>query len=72
MEHRGSYHPALDAYRRPENKGAQMNYTHDMCPNTLDILARTVFLGIHPDLKAADIRRRIKACRAAADALPAA
>jgi len=69
MERRGSYHPALDAFRRPENKGAQMEYSPDMCPRTLDILARTVFLSIRPEWKAAEVRRRAKACCAAADEL---
>ena len=69
MEKRGSYHPALDAYRRPENKGAQMDYSRDMCPRTLEILARTVFISIRPDWKVSDVRRRIKACRKAADAI---
>jgi len=69
MERRGSYHPALDAFRRPENKGAQMEYSPDMCPRTLDILARTVFLNIRPEWKAAEVRRRAKACCAAADEL---
>lgn len=69
MGKRGSYHPALDAYRRPENKGAQMNYTPDMCPRTLEILARTVFIGIRPGWRVSDVRQRIKACRKAADAI---
>ena len=69
MEKRGSYHPALDAFRRPENKGAQMDYTPDMCPRTLEILARTVFIGIRPGWKVSDVQKRIKACRKAADAI---
>lgn len=69
MEKRGSYHPALDAFRRPENRGSQMNYTKDMSPRTLEILARTVFLDIRPEWRAAEVRRRIQACRGAADAM---
>lgn len=66
MERRGSYHPALDAFRRPENKGAQMNYTPDMCPRTLDILSRTAFVNLSPHQQAADVRRLAQACKAAA------
>jgi dTDP-4-amino-4,6-dideoxygalactose transaminase len=69
MEKRGSYHPAIDAYRRVENRGASDNYTADMCPRTLDILSRTAFINTSPQQKAADIRRVIAACKKAADAV---
>ena len=67
MQRRGSYHPALDAFRRPENRGSQVKYTQDMCPRTLDILSRAVLLGVSPREKPADLRRRLQACRRAAD-----
>ena len=69
MEKRGSYHPAIDAYRRTENRGANHNYSADMCPRTLDILSRTAFINTSPQQKAADIRRVITACKKAADAV---
>ncbi len=69
MERRGSYHPALDAFRRGENRGAQMDYRADMCPRTLEILARTVLLAIRPEWRATEVRRRIEACQRAADGL---
>lgn len=69
MEKRGSYHPALDAFRRPENRGAQMDYRKDMCPRTLEMVASTVFLDIRPELKAGDVRARIRACREVAEAM---
>ena len=71
MERSGSYHPALDAYRRRENKGAQMKCTAATCPRTLDILARTVFLNIQYDWKRRDAGRVIRACQRAADAAAA-
>jgi len=69
MERRGSYHPALDAYRRRENKGAQMKCTAATCPRTLDTLARTVFLPIRHEWKSRDLGTVIRACRRAADAV---
>jgi dTDP-4-amino-4,6-dideoxygalactose transaminase len=69
MEKRGSYHPAIDAYRRTENRDANHNYRADMCPRTLDILSRTAFINTSPQQKAADIRGVITACKKAADAV---
>jgi dTDP-4-amino-4,6-dideoxygalactose transaminase len=69
MERRGSYHPALDAFKRPENRAARRRYSRDMCPRTLDILARTALLGIGPGWTQKDIKGRVRACRRAAQSL---
>jgi len=55
----------MNPYRMPQNKGLRLNYTKDMCPRTLDILKRTVFVNLHPDWTAAKVRARITACRKA-------
>jgi len=68
MQQRGSYHPALDAFKRPENRKSGRTYAPDMCPRTLDILSRTVYLDIRPEFTAAEVRKRISACRKAAQA----
>lgn len=49
MEKRGALHPAMDPFKMKENEGLQMDYTPDMCPNTLDYLARTAYIYINPD-----------------------
>ena len=49
MERRGALHPAMDPFKMKENQGLQMDYTKDMCPKTLDYLARTAYIGINPD-----------------------
>ncbi len=49
MEKRGALHPAMDPYKMKENQGLQMDYTMDMCPKTLDYLARTAYIFINPD-----------------------
>lgn len=57
MEKRGAIHPAMDPFRMKENEGLQMDYTMDMCPNTLDYLARTAYIWVNPDWTAEDIGR---------------
>jgi dTDP-4-amino-4,6-dideoxygalactose transaminase len=69
LEKRGSYHPALNAYLRPENKASKVKYSKDMCPRTLDLLARAVFIGISPNWTQQHVRRRIEACKQAALAM---
>ena len=49
MERRGALHPAMDPFKMKENQGLQMDYTKDMCPKTLDYLARTAYISINPD-----------------------
>ena len=55
MEKRGALHPAMDPFLMKENQGLQMNYTMDMCPKSLDLLSRTLYVGINPDWTEADI-----------------
>ncbi len=69
MAKRGSYHPALDAFRRPENSKSKARYEPDMCPKTLEILSRTVFLDIRPQTTAGQQRKRLRAIAKAADAV---
>lgn len=49
MEKRGAHHPALDPYKMEANKNLQHDYSMDMCPKTLDLLARTAYIAIDPD-----------------------
>lgn len=49
MEKRGALNPLMDPYKMEANKGLNMDYTADMCPNTLDYLSRTAYIGISPD-----------------------
>jgi len=65
LKHRIGIHPGMNPYRMPRNRGLRLNYTKNMCPRTLDILKRTVFISLHPDWTKAQIRTRIAACRKA-------
>jgi dTDP-4-amino-4,6-dideoxygalactose transaminase len=69
LKHRVGIHPGMNPYRMPGNKGLRLNYTKNMCPRTLDILKRTVFINLHPDWTQAQIRARITACRKAGASL---
>ncbi len=57
MEKRGALHPAMDPFKMKENQGLQMDYTIDMCPCTLDLLARTAYIAINPDWNEGDIEK---------------
>ncbi len=65
LKHRVGHHPAMNPYRMPLNAGLRLKYSKNMCPRTLDILKRTVFIGLHPDWTKAEICARIEACRKA-------
>ena len=69
LEHRIGHHPAMNPYRMPQNKKLRINYTKTMCPRTLDILRRTVYVSLHTDWKESQIRARIAACRKAGECL---
>ena len=65
IERRGSHHPALDPFNMSLNKGLRSNYQPDMCPRSLDILARKVFITIKPDWDEDTIHNIIAKCRGA-------
>lgn len=66
LEHRVGIHPAMNPYNMPQNKKLRTRYSKDMCPRTLDILKRTVFISLHPDMQPGRVKERIAACRKAA------
>ena len=55
MEKRGALHPLMDPYRMEANRGAQTDYTPDMCKTTLDLLSRTAYLAVNPEWTERDI-----------------
>lgn len=64
MNRRGAYHPAMDPFKMEANKHLHHDYRPDMCPKTLDLLSRTVYIGLHPDMTDADIDAMVKALKA--------
>ena len=51
-----------------ENKKLNVNYSLDMCPKTLDILATTVYFNIDPNADEERVNAQIKMIREAAEA----
>lgn len=69
LERRVGHHPDWNPLNHPKNQGLQSNYSADMCPRTLNILSRTVYISLHPDWGQVEVERRIAACRTAAQNL---
>ncbi|MDW8321939.1 MAG: DegT/DnrJ/EryC1/StrS family aminotransferase [Armatimonadota bacterium] len=65
LKKRVMHHPDMNPFNHPRNQGLRTDYTPDMCPRTLDILRRTVFLSLHPDWDEKEVTERIEACRKA-------
>ena len=63
MKKRGAYNPLMDPFKMEANKGIVPEYTEDMCPKTLEILARTVYIGPYPDMKEEEVTQLISDCR---------
>ena len=62
LNKKGAMHPAMDPFLMKENQGLRTNYATDMCPRTLDILSRTVYINVDPDMteeQAADFARKL-------------
>ncbi|MBR2461381.1 MAG: aminotransferase class V-fold PLP-dependent enzyme [Clostridia bacterium] len=49
LKKRGAFHPLMDPFKMAANKDIIPDYTEDMCPVTLDLLSRTVYIEIDPD-----------------------
>ncbi|MBN2583502.1 MAG: aminotransferase class V-fold PLP-dependent enzyme, partial [Planctomycetes bacterium] len=59
----GACHPAMNPFKFAANRGCRMNYRKDMCPRTLDILNRSVMIGMHPDRTAAELKALVAKIR---------
>jgi len=66
MREQGAHHPALDPFKIPANRKCRVKYTMDMCQESLDLLNRSVLIGMHPDNKRPRIRAMAAAIEAAA------
>lgn len=49
MEKRGAFHPLMDPFKMEANKDIVPDYKEDMCPKTLDLLEKAVYISISPD-----------------------
>ena len=69
MEHKVGHHPGVNPFNFPANRELRTRYSADMCPRTLEILARTVYIHMNPDWTEAEIAARIAVCVEAARGL---
>jgi len=49
LNHQAGHHPALNPFNLKENAECRMDYTQDMCADSLALLSRMVFVRTHPD-----------------------
>jgi dTDP-4-amino-4,6-dideoxygalactose transaminase len=69
LEKRAGHHPEMNPYNHPKNQGMRTEYSATMCPRTLDLVNRTVFIPMNPDWTEQEISTRTEACRRAARTL---
>ena len=66
LREQGSHHPALDPFKIAANRKCKVEYSEDMCADSLAILARCVLIPMHADNKRARVVQICKEIRAAA------
>ena len=49
LEKRGAFHPLMDPFRMDANKDHIPDYNVNMCPKTLEHLAKNCYISINPD-----------------------
>ncbi len=65
-EKRSGHHPDMNPFDFPKNKGLRMDYGDSVCPRTLDILRRKVYVGVNPDWTEKELAEKQAALRQAA------
>jgi dTDP-4-amino-4,6-dideoxygalactose transaminase len=71
LERHGALHPAMNPFRFPENNKCRMKYSKTMCAASLEILNRSVMIGLHPDLSAAKVNALVRKIRDVGQAVAA-
>ena len=66
LEKRGALHPAMDPFKMAENCDFVPDYQKDMCPKTLGILAKNVYVAINPDMTEEQVQHLIACMKKAA------
>ncbi len=49
MNKKGALHPLMDPFKMEANKDIIPDYRDDMCPYTLDLLSKVVYISVNPD-----------------------
>ena len=69
LNRRGSHHPMLNAFDLPQNADCRTYYDPKMCSKSLDILSRTVMIGLNAEDSEEEVDLRIEKIREAAKKL---
>lgn len=62
LEKRGALNAASDPFRFAVNQELNSRYSPEMCPKTLELLAKTVYVGVNPDWTENDLDKLMQAC----------
>jgi dTDP-4-amino-4,6-dideoxygalactose transaminase len=65
MNKTGALNPLMDPFKMEANRDIVPDYKPDMCPKTLDYLARTVYIGLNPDWTKEKLDSVVESIRAA-------
>jgi len=65
IENRIGHHPDMNPLNHPKNQHLRIHYHVDLCPRSLDVLSRTVFISMNPDWTQEEIDQHIAVCREA-------
>ena len=65
MNKKGALHPLMDPFKMEANRDIVPDYKEDMCPNTLDLLSKMVYISVDPDWTQENIEGKIAAIRKA-------
>ena len=65
MEKKGALHPLMDPFKMEANRDIVPDYREDMCPYTLDLLSKVVYIPVNPDWTKEDMDAKIAAVKKA-------
>ena len=65
LQKRGAHHPALDPFNLKENQGIIPEYREDMCPKSLEHLARAVYIEINPEWTKEELDEKVALVKSA-------
>ncbi len=56
----GAYNPLMDPFKMEANRFIIPDYREDMCPKTLGLLSKTVYIAINPDWTDDEVEGKVK------------
>ncbi|MBQ9797559.1 MAG: aminotransferase class I/II-fold pyridoxal phosphate-dependent enzyme [Clostridia bacterium] len=69
LEKKGAFHPLMDPFKMEANRDIVPNYTKDMCPKTLDLLSKAVYVSVDPDWSVTEMDALIRNAKKALESL---